>query len=170
MAAMAAHWRAPISYVRGDATYPVGEGNKIIVHVCNDIGQWGAGFTATVDNRWFKPQIAYHNYRMLYDTDELLGKVQLVKVERDIWVVNLIGANRTGNRSVLPPIRYDAVLKGLRRVARLAGDRDASVHMPRIGCGLAGGTWDQIEPLIQQALVNEGIRVTVYDLEEEGDY
>jgi O-acetyl-ADP-ribose deacetylase (regulator of RNase III) len=27
-----------IKYTKGDATRPVGAGNKIIVHVCNDIG------------------------------------------------------------------------------------------------------------------------------------
>lgn len=37
--------------------------------------------------------------------------------------------------------------------------------MPRIGCGLAGGTWDRIEPLIAHRLVEQGIPVTVYDLE-----
>jgi hypothetical protein len=35
--------------------------------------------------------------------------------------------------------------------------------MPRIGCGLAGGTWDKIEPLIQSALIKKNIDVTVYD-------
>lgn len=27
-----------INYIRGDATQPAGDGNTIIVHVCNDIG------------------------------------------------------------------------------------------------------------------------------------
>ena len=36
--------------------------------------------------------------------------------------------------------------------------------MPRIGCGLAGGTWDKIEPLIQSNLSDKEIAVTVYDL------
>ena len=29
-----------ISYIRGDATQPAGDGNRIIVHVCNDIGAY----------------------------------------------------------------------------------------------------------------------------------
>ena len=162
---MAASWRTEISYVRGSATNPVGDGNKIIVHICNDIGHWGGGFTAAVSRRWFKPHIAYHHWRMLNDADEdmELGTIQIVKVESDIWVINLIGQHRTGNRGVRPPIRYDAVLKGLRRVARIARNRNASVHMPRIGCGLAGGQWAQVEPLIHEALTNNGIAVTVYD-------
>lgn len=36
--------------------------------------------------------------------------------------------------------------------------------MPRIGCGLAGGRWDRIEPLIVATLSAAGIEVTVYDL------
>jgi hypothetical protein len=35
--------------------------------------------------------------------------------------------------------------------------------MPRIGCGLAGGRWERIEPLIQHNLAERGIPVTVYD-------
>jgi hypothetical protein len=36
--------------------------------------------------------------------------------------------------------------------------------MPRIGCGLAGGTWDKIEPIIERTLLAKGIEVVVYDL------
>ena len=37
------------------------------------------------------------------------------------------------------------------------------VHMPRIGCGLAGGSWDRIEPLIVESLTVRGIETFVYD-------
>ena len=33
-----------INYLKGDATNPASSGNKIIVHVCNDISGWGKGF------------------------------------------------------------------------------------------------------------------------------
>jgi hypothetical protein len=32
------------------------------------------------------------------------------------------------------------------------------------GCGLAGGKWDQVEPLIGEHLVMAGFEVRVYDL------
>jgi hypothetical protein len=35
--------------------------------------------------------------------------------------------------------------------------------MPRIGCGLAGGDWSRIEPLIEEQLCARGVQVTVYD-------
>ncbi|MGW5336775.1 hypothetical protein [Streptomyces bauhiniae] len=39
----------------------------------------------------------------------------------------------------------------------------ASVHTPRIGCGLAGGEWPLVEPLVAGRLAGRGIPVTVYD-------
>jgi hypothetical protein len=36
--------------------------------------------------------------------------------------------------------------------------------MPRIGCGLAGGKWDLIEPLLDEYLAMAGLDVCVYDL------
>jgi hypothetical protein len=38
--------------------------------------------------------------------------------------------------------------------------------MPRIGCGLAGGKWEQIEPIIERTLADAGIHVNVYDLDQ----
>jgi hypothetical protein len=35
--------------------------------------------------------------------------------------------------------------------------------MPRIGCGLAGGKWEEIEPIIKETLVKAGLSITVYD-------
>lgn len=39
---------------------------------------------------------------------------------------------------------------------------NTSVHMPLIGCGLAGGTLDKIEPLIESSLTSIGISVTAH--------
>jgi hypothetical protein len=48
-------------------------------------------------------------------------------------------------------------------VALKAAELGAFVHMPRIGCGLAGGEWRRVEPLIERRLVRRGIPVTVDD-------
>ena len=47
-----------------------------------------------------------------------------------------------------PPISYDAVEDGLNKVALKAKELNATVHMPRIGCGLAGGEWKIIKEII----------------------
>ena len=40
-----------LRYVTGDATVPQGGGPKILVHLCNDAGGWGAGFVLAVSRR-----------------------------------------------------------------------------------------------------------------------
>ena len=42
-------------------------------------------------------------------------------------------------------LRYDALREALAAVADLAARTGASVHIPRIGAGQAGGRWDLIE-------------------------
>ena len=37
--------------------------------------------------------------------------------------------------------------------------------MPRIDCGLAGGRWDRIEPIIERTLCKNDIEVFVCDWE-----
>jgi hypothetical protein len=68
---------------------------------------------------------------------------------------------KTGSQG--PPIRYPAVDACLAKVGDAALALGASVHMPRIGCGLAGGKWEEIEPLIAKNLTARGVEVTVYD-------
>ena len=48
-----------IQYVKGDATTPQGDGHKIIVHVCNDLGKWGKGFVLAISKRWKEPEATY---------------------------------------------------------------------------------------------------------------
>ncbi|WP_327089179.1 macro domain-containing protein [Nonomuraea sp. NBC_01738] len=148
-----------LSYVTGDATSPSGDGPRIICHVCNDLGGWGRGFVLALSRRWPEPEAAYRSMRS-YE----LGETQLVQVEPTIWVANMIAQHGVRPTQAGPPIRYEALNNCLAALATRAADLGASVHMPRIGCGLAGGTWDQVEPLITDNLVRQGIEVTVYDL------
>lgn len=48
-----------IIYLKGDATNPQTEGNKIIAHICNDLGGWGKGFVLAISRRWKKPENEY---------------------------------------------------------------------------------------------------------------
>ena len=153
-----------ITYVRGDATVPSVKGVKVIAHVCNDIGGWGKGFVLALSRRWPEPEAAYRAWhRERAANDFGLGALQLVQVKADVWVANMVGQRgvRTGSKGV--PVRYEAIDTALARLAGRALDLGASVHMPRIGCGLAGGKWSRVEQLIDERLVKRGIAVTVYD-------
>ncbi|MFF2010615.1 macro domain-containing protein [Streptomyces sp. NPDC058195] len=154
-----------ITYIQGDATAPQAKGVKLIAHVCNDLGGWGKGFVLALSRRWPEPEAAYRRWhRERAHNDFGLGAAQFVQVKPDIWVANMVGQRgiRRGSNGV--PVRYEAIGTALGAVAERAGELGASVHMPRIGCGLAGGKWSLIEPLIEERLTGQGIPVTVYDI------
>lgn len=169
-----------IEYVTGDATRPHGDGPKIIAHIVNDEGKWGRGFVVALSERDPLPEFEYRQWARngSYVRSDLrsfpfkLGQIQLTRYHAaptrdDAWVANMI-AQHGIRRTPLQPraVDYDALLHCLHRVAILAAHMKASVHMPRIGCDLGGGTWDQIEPLITATLTARDVPVTVYDLAE----
>ncbi|GAB0105650.1 macro domain-containing protein [Nocardia sp. JMUB6875] len=155
-----------IIYKTGDATVPNADGSAVIAHICNDLGRWGKGFVVAVSARWKQPERAYRDwYRQRESNDFGLGAVQFVRVAPDVHVANMIGQHGIRSSADGPPIRYGAVDQALEKLAEFAAVSNASVHMPRIGCGLAGGTWSRIEPLIHARLSSRGISVVVYDLE-----
>lgn len=139
----------------------------MIAHVCNDLGGWGKGFVVALSKRWPEPEAAFRRWhRERAGNDFGLGAVQLVQVERYVWVANLVGQRgiRT-SRSQGVPVRYEAIDAALARLAPRVRELGASVHMPRIGCGLAGGRWDRVEPLVTARLTGAGVPVTVYDFD-----
>lgn len=155
----------PLTIIQGDATSPQAKGPKIIAHICNDLGGWGKGFVVAVSRRWPEPEREYRAWHRGRAGNTFgLGAVQLVQVQPDIWVANMVGQHGMKRGSNGPPIRYDAVQRCLDTLARHAIEIGASVHMPRIGCGLAGGRWELIEPLIARTLCAGDVPVTVYDL------
>lgn len=152
-----------INYIKGDATNPQGIENKIIVHICNDIGGWGKRFVMAISKKWKTPEQKYREWHKSEDNFDL-GEVLFVQVEDNLWVSNLIGQHKINkDENGNAPIRYEAIQTGLQKVAEFAIKLNATVHMPRIGCGLAGGTWDKIEPILLNTLIEKGINVTVYD-------
>jgi O-acetyl-ADP-ribose deacetylase (regulator of RNase III) len=153
-----------IHYLQGDATQPIGDGNKAIIHVCNDIGAWGAGFVLALSKNWSQPEAQYRAWAKTKNNFQL-GFVQPVKVAPNITVINMIG--QSGIRSVgnMIPLRYDALEICLTKVANYCKRNNMSVHMPRIGCGLAGGDWNKVEEIINQTLIAENLDVFVYDFD-----
>jgi len=117
-----------------------------------------------ISNRWSEPEARYRAWRKGEEPQPFdLGEVQLVQVAENLWVANLIGQRDIRADKGVPPVRYEAIREGLRKVAFQARRLEASVQMPRIGCGLAGGDWQVLSRIVEEELVNAGVPVTVYD-------
>ena len=166
---------AKIKYVKGNALEPKGKGDKLIAHICNNVGGWGSGFVVAVSKKWKKPERLYREWHYLKDTEFNrhgpfeLGWIQGVPVEDDITIINMIAqdnhATGTGDYG-RQYVDYEALRRCLTCICLMADTMPKfSVHMPRIGCGLGGGKWEEIEIIINETLIKKGLKVTVYDLE-----
>ncbi len=92
-----------------------------------------------------------------------LGRVHVCEIDRHMTVATIIAQHGYGP-SEMPRIRYAALREGLEHVRAFAVARNASVHMPRIGTGQAGGAWPVVEELVEETLLDAGLEVMVYDL------
>lgn len=146
-----------ITYVKGDATSPIGEGKKIISHICNNENKWGAGFVLALSAKWKQPEA---NYRAM--DEHVLGDVIIVPVEDNISVANMIAQDGvvSKNNPNYVPIRYDALLSALTMVNIEAKRTNASIHAPKFGAGLAGGNWKIIEAIIESVVT---VPIIIYE-------
>jgi O-acetyl-ADP-ribose deacetylase (regulator of RNase III) len=153
-----------ITFLRGDATRPRGAGPKIVAHVVNDATpNWGgAGFAQAVLRRWPQLQEDFRTWARSGPRSLSLGRVHLAEAEPATRVATLIAQHGYG-ASPSPRIRYGALRAALDQLARVAVDARATVHMPRIGCGQAGGDWNVVEELLSMTLAKARVPVYVYD-------
>jgi len=148
-----------LKYKTGDATVPESAGHRLIIHVCNNEGKWGAGFVLAVSKRWIKPE---QEYRRWFRSRNMfkLGEIQEVGVQSDTIIINMVAQDGVYQKpDGTPPIDYDALEQCLDKVGELAVREGSSIHMPRIACGLAGGSWDKVEPLIIERIIKRGVNV-----------
>jgi O-acetyl-ADP-ribose deacetylase (regulator of RNase III) len=164
-----------ITYLQGDATRPQPSESLIIMHICNDRGGWGKGFVLALSKRWTQPEGQYRKWykdkhNPMYG-DFSLGNVGWSLVGPGLWVANMIaqvGYGKTGSLQHIveedpgpSPIRYDALRTCLTKVAERARSHGSTIHAPRIGCNLSGGSWSRVEPLIQETM--RDLQVFIYD-------
>lgn len=154
-----------IEYVFGDATAPRGKGHHVLVHIVNDkTPNWGGGgFASALRTAWPEVQRDFQDWAEHQKSSYRLGGVRIVRADDGLSVASVVAQHGYGT-SLKPRLRYSALRTGLTRVAEVANRLGATVHMPRIGVGQAGGDWNIVRELIAETLCSIGLKVTVYEL------
>lgn len=154
-----------ITYLVGSALEPVGPGQKIIAHCVSDNGRsFGKGFALSLARKWPDSRTAYKTaYR---DGSLRLGENVVtggVLGPDRPEIISMVAQRGLGPTSLRLPELFGCLFD----LAAWAIQLNASVHMPRIGCGLAGGKWEDVEPLIIETFhlpLASLAKVYVYDL------
>ncbi len=154
-----------ITILKGDATQPRGEGNKVIAHIVNDkTPNWGKGFAFAVRRKWPEVQEAFQSWVARNPHSLSLGNVFHSEVFDEQLTVFQMICQRGYGPSPSPRIRYAPLKTCLEQLVKFADEQNASIHMPPIGIGEAGGSWGFIQQIIDEVLCSRGKDVTVYEL------
>ena len=155
-----------IKYIKGDATEPIIIGDKysVICHCCNALGAWGKGFVVPLGQKYPIAREKYLKFIKMTKEENRLGSVSFAKVTDNIIVANIIGQYNIYPKEGKIPLDYEALEKGFRSVIEMFQTNNIpfTVHMPKIGCGLAGGDWNRVEEIIKNTFISSNIEVYVY--------
>nr|WP_106781367.1 macro domain-containing protein [Lysinibacillus timonensis] len=158
--------KSQINYLKGDASLPLEE-NTLIIHVVNILGLWGKGFVLSLSKQFPYAKKEYIKWSKDKETFRL-GEVQFVSVgqQKPIFIANMLAQNgvRKNYKDTTTYIDYDALRLCLKKVARFSLINRLSIQMPKIGSGLAGGDWKEIEKIINEELIYNKIKCSVFEL------
>lgn len=148
----------------GDATEVRVRDNEsaILVQLVNDRARtWGGrGFSTLVKSKWPAAQESFTDWAA---SNLDLGAVHFARIAENVYLASLVAQKGYG-ASKTPRISYSSLRTALERVKEKAASVGASVHMPRIGSGQAGGSWPVISHLVKVAFTPHRIPVTVYSI------
>jgi O-acetyl-ADP-ribose deacetylase (regulator of RNase III) len=153
---------AGLQYVTGDVTKPRGPTPRLIAHVVSDRAHaFGPGVASALGNHFRNLRESYRNWTIASPENLRLGNVHTIEVEEGTWVSSMVAQEGFGPANE-PRIRYHALTDCLHKIAKKAAQLDASIHVPRIGAGQAGGSWPVVADLLDREVCRAGVPVTVY--------
>jgi len=144
-----------ITYVEGNLLHaPV----DIMVHGCNCFNTMKSGIAKQIARRY--PMAAQVDSETIKGSRDKLGTFTHVKYA-DIVVVNAYTQYDYG-RDGKERFNYIAFRHVLKKLNSISPHNDPTIGFPKIGAGLAGGDWDQIERIIEEEL--KDYKVYVYTM------
>lgn len=160
-----------INYIEGDL-FESDLKNKVIAHIVNDAGGWGAGFVLPLAKNF---PVAEQEYRKLVELSAYydqfikyglipfaLDQVQYVRSDKTI-IANMVAQEGCG-REKKRKVRYGSLAKCLYNLNHFCNKYHYDAVMPLIGCGLGGGNWTVISALIEDIMETD---VTVFHFEKD---
>jgi O-acetyl-ADP-ribose deacetylase (regulator of RNase III) len=143
---------------------------NIIGHQVNCQGVMQSGIAIQIADRYIKvatdhTEICnYYRTRKYSGLEGLLGKVQLVSIDKDKYICNIFSQldyNRDYSKGREKHTSYKALAEALHELKRIAKESNLSVALPyNLGSDRGGAKWEVVEALIDEAF--EDYQVTIY--------
>lgn len=124
----------------------------VVIHQVNCQNRIGAGVSGAIINKWPKVETAYHNACMNRAPQDLLGMAQFITIREPgpagcdgLRIVNSFTQLNYGNAAKTGKVYTNMrlLIKNLLRICYQ--NPKETVYIPYgIGCGLAGGNWNEL--------------------------
>ncbi|ESX24580.1 hypothetical protein X755_19875 [Mesorhizobium sp. LNJC405B00] len=152
-----------LHFIHGDILAPRTIPPVIVCQLVNDRAlRWGGGVARQMAKRFPKAEAEFGEWMKSKPKAERLGEVHYATTP-SFTLASLVAQEGFGP-SGGTRIRYQALAKAMATLADVTRHRGASLHMPRLGTGGAGGDWEVVEALIRQNFDGLDKGVWVYDL------
>lgn len=133
-----------------------------IGHGVNCQNRMGSGVAKVLFTKYPEVKEKYHTfYNSVIGVDipepkDFLGMIQPVSVSDGKFVVNMFTQENYGYDGSLY-VSYEAIKDCFKTLANISFVKEIAI--PKIGCGLAGGDWDKVRDIINEAT---GDKLDVY--------
>lgn len=155
-----------LTFVTADLLTDIGEGPIIFAHVVSDsVRGWSRFGVAGSLGKAFPDFAGAYRAWTLSDSAHLtLGNVHFVErviQGRSVTVASIVAQAGFG-RASHDRLQYDALDTAFQKICQEAKKQSATVHVPRLGAGQAGGRWDRVEDLLLADLTRHEVQVVVH--------
>ena len=141
-----------IKYVKGDL-FSVKSG--IIAHGVNTKGAFGSGIAYVMSVTY--PEVRERYLEKHSKNGWQLADVQVVDLNNGLFIANCATQDDYGLGQV--HANYEAIRVCMEKLKRLAKMRNLTISIPRIGAGLAGGSWATIEQILKEVFDDHDVIV-----------
>lgn len=144
---------------------------ELIAHGVNCQGKMESGVAKALYTKW--PKVKSHYLELFKDGQNywpslLLGETQLVRIKTETGnkiVVNCFTQQNYGYDGQ-NYLNYSALRNCLDKLKKIADNYDLKeIAIPKIGCGLAGGNWEEVKVLIRNVFPPD-FKIKVYYLDK----
>lgn len=153
----------PMHYQQGDMVKHILSVDALdaYAHQCNCFTAMGAGIAKALAAQF--PEVKAADAATVTGDISKLGTFTKAAVTPTSTVYNVYGQGSTSR--LIRTTNYPALFSGLRAVMEDMVDTGKStLGIPYIGCGLAKGNWEEVEPTIKALADKYNITVTVFSL------
>lgn len=137
---------------------------NLLLHQVNCMGKMGKGLALQIKQQY---PIVYEKYQIAcsaLEPNELLGKIQVCKINESQSIVNVFSQMGFGYGKRYTD--YQAMREAFTKIADLAREEGYTIGLPyNYGCGLGGGNWKKVYDIIEEVYYD--VDVTIYKLEDK---